>query len=210
MKNKTIAVFMTLVLGVFMLPAFTHAADALYRQLELGVSGADVTALQTFLASDSTLYPQGIISGYFGSLTKSAVMRFQTRNGISPVGRVGPITLAALNLQMAGGVSNNGTAPIISAVNVNANRNSAVVTWNTVDASRGVVYYSTTPLTTYERTNSVDVSGITAMTDNNLRNSQNVSLQNLQQNTTYYYLVYTTNAAGNVSVTWPSTFHTSN
>jgi len=37
-----------------------------------------------------------------------------------------------------------------------------------------------------------------------------VSLQNLQPNTTYFYLIYTTDQKGNVSVTWPSTFQTTN
>jgi phosphodiesterase/alkaline phosphatase D-like protein len=56
----------------------------------------------------------------------------------------------------------------------------------------------------------VNVSGSTAMTDTNFRNAQSVSLQNLQANTTYYYLIYTTDQTGNVSVTWPATFQTTN
>src|SRR3989338_7152445 len=76
-------------------------AATLNRQLQVGMSGSDVSALQTFLAADVTLYPQGLVTGYFGNLTKAAVSNFQSRNGISPVGRVGPVTLAVLNAQMA-------------------------------------------------------------------------------------------------------------
>ncbi len=184
------------------------SADALNRQLEVGMTGSDVSALQTFLAADATLYPQGLVTGYFGFLTKAAVSNFQSRNGIAAVGRVGPVTLPILNLQMNGGVANNEKAPLISSVSANPSVNSAVVSWNTNEFARGVVYYSTSPLTTYERTNSVDVSGTTAMTDTNYRTSQNVSLTGLTANTTYYFLVYTTGQDGNVSVTWPSTFHT--
>ncbi len=184
------------------------------RQLQLGMSGNDVSLLQTFLAGDATLYPQGLVTGYFGSLTKSAVSNFQARNGISNIGRVGPQTLPILNLQMANGLSNNtngtGVAPLITSVSVSVSKNYANVIWNTNEFARGIVYYSTSPLVTYERTNSVDVSGATAMTDNDFHSSQNVSLQNLQANTVYYYLVYTTDQAGNVSVSWPSTFQTTN
>lgn len=185
-------------------------ADTLNRQLEVGMRGDDVSALQAFLAKDSTLYPQGLVTGYFGFLTKAAVSNFQERNGIAAVGRVGPATLPVLNFQMAGGVSSNNVAPIISSTAINMGSNSAVVNWNTNELAKGVVYYSNSPLTTYERTNSVDVSGSAAMTDNNFRTAQSVSLGNLSSNTTYYYLVYTTDQDGNVSVTWPSTFRTTN
>ena len=67
------------------------------RELEFGMHGDDITALQLFLAKDKTLYPEGLITGYFGSLTRSAVRRFQARYGIKQVGRVGPITLEKLN-----------------------------------------------------------------------------------------------------------------
>ncbi len=205
-EAATVAVF---ALAFMCLPMVSHA-DALNRQLDLGMSGTDVSALQTFLAQDATLYPQGLVTGYFGMLTHSAVSNFQARNGIANVGRVGPITLVALNLQMANGITNGGAAPFISSVFVSVSKNSANVSWNTNEFAKGVVYYSTIPLTTYERTNSVDVSGNSAMTDTNFKSSQNVSLQNLQTNTTYYYMVYTTDQQGNVSVSWPATFQTTN
>jgi peptidoglycan hydrolase-like protein with peptidoglycan-binding domain len=192
---------------VFVATATTHA-DTLYRQLEVGSRGSDVASLQTFLASDITLYPQGLVTSYFGFLTKAAVSNFQSRNGLPAVGRVGPMTLPVLNLQMAGGVSNSASAPIISSVRVATNRNDATVIWVTNELAQGLVYYSTNPLSTYENVNSVTVSGNTAMADNNLRSSQSVVLQNLQSNTTYYYLVYTTDQMGNVSVTWPTSFRT--
>ncbi len=191
------------------MPAISYA-DTLNRQLQLGMSGTDVSALQTFLAKDATLYPQGLVTGYFGFLTKSAVSNFQSRNGLDAVGRVGPLTLPVLNVQMANGMASSASAPYISSVFVNANRNSAAVSWNTNEYANGVVYYSTSPLSTYERANSVDVSGNTAMTDTGFRTSQNVSISGLQANTVYYYLIYTTDQSGNVSVTWPSTFQTAN
>lgn len=73
------------------------------RALAVGDIGDDVTQLQAFLAKDPALYPEGLVTGRFGSLTKAAVMRFQERYGINPIGRVGPQTMAKLNEVMGGG-----------------------------------------------------------------------------------------------------------
>src|SRR3989338_1055953 len=88
-------VMTVLVLGI---PSFANAD--LNRQLEVGMSGSDVSAIQAFLAQDSSIYPEGLITGYFGYLTKAAVVRFQSRNGISAVGRIGPVSLPVFNAQM--------------------------------------------------------------------------------------------------------------
>ncbi len=63
---------------------------------------SQVKALQQFLAQDKTLYPEGLITGYFGALTELAVQRFQERYGIAKngdegYGIVGPKTRAKLN-----------------------------------------------------------------------------------------------------------------
>lgn len=217
MHTRTISILTTReyvlagILAVALLTAGIVHADALNRQLQVGMSGSDVSVLQQFLATDPTLYPQGLVTGYFGSLTSAAVSNFQTRNGISAVGRVGPATLPVLNLQIASGMTgDSGSAPVITTVGVNASQSSASIYWTTNESAKGVVYYSTSPLTTYENTNSVNVSGNTAMVDANFRSSQNLTISGLQSNTTYYYLIYTTDQQGNVSVTWPTTFHTSN
>lgn len=192
------------------LASFAYA-DVLTRQLEVGSHGSDVSLLQTFLAKDVTIYPQGIVSGYYGFLTKSAVSNFQSKNGISAVGRVGPQTLPVINAQMAGGVvSNNRTAPNISAVAVVAQKNSAFVNWNTNELAKGVVYYSTSPLTTYDNYTSVTISGNMVMTDSNMHAQQSVGISNLNANTTYYYSVYVTDQDGNVSLSWPASFTTTN
>ncbi len=200
-------------LALMVIPALSSAAT-LYRQLQLGMSGADVTDLQTFLAIDPTIYPQGLVTGYFGSLTKSAVSNFQERNNIDNTfgnGRVGPATMGVINSQMTSGVNTNTNAPVITNTYVSASSNNATVNWSTSENSKGVVYYSTNPLSTYENTNSVTISGAnSAMTDSNLHVSQNVTLSNLSTNTLYYYMIYTTDQNGNVTVTWPSTFVTTN
>lgn len=210
MNNKIVLIAVSAILVAA--PLFA-SADTLNRQLDMGMTGTDVSALQTFLASDNTIYPQGLVTGYFGFLTQAAVSNFQSRNGLPAVGRVGPMTLPVLNLQIADGMSGGTTgastiAPTITSVSVSTGSNSASVAWNTNQAAQGVVYYSATPLMTSEHANSVGISGNTAVTDNSYKTAQDVSIQNLQANTIYYYEIYTTDQLGNVSVTWPSTFQT--
>ncbi len=201
----------SLVLLLSLVITGTAHADTLYRQLEVGMKGSDVAALQTFLATDITLYPQGLVTSYFGFLTKSAVANFQSRNGLPAVGRVGPATLPIINAQMNGTVTVSAeSAPAIYGARADVSRNGAQIVWATNEAAKGVVYYSSSPLSTYENVNSVSVNGSLAMTDENFRGAQNVSITGLQASTIYYYMIYTTDQQGNVSVTWPSTFKTAN
>lgn len=217
--SRTIAFTGLAVLALIVAGApLSASAETLYRQLDLGATGSDVSSLQTFLAQDTALYPQGIVSGYFGSLTKSAVARFQTRNGIASVGRVGPVTLSALNGQM-GNISNGSRdvyAPLITSVNTNVGISSASVNWTTSDLARGKLYYSTSPIrlsNTFDQTgiNFVEptVSGILAFNDAGVRTAQTVNISNLTPNTTYFYLVEALDTANNTSITLPAYFHTS-
>ncbi len=196
-------------LALVILPGISRA-DTLTRNLSVGSTGTEVSSLQTFLATDATIYPQGLVTGYFGFLTKSAVSNFQSKNSLTADGIVGPMSRSVINQQMINGMGGNSQAPMISDVIINTTNSGAMVNWTTNEGAKGVVYYSTSPLSTYEHENSVDISGSTAMTDSSLRTTQNISVQNLQSNTTYYYMIYTTDQAGNVSVTIPATFHTSN
>jgi peptidoglycan hydrolase-like protein with peptidoglycan-binding domain len=187
-------------------PLFTYAAT-LNRELSLGMSGADVSTLQTYLSHDESIYPQKMVTGYFGGFTKIAVMNYQNSNSIPMVGRVGPSTLASLNIKIP--LDGTGVAmPTISKVSIVVSSNSARLNWGTDESTRGLVFYSTNPLTTYEHWNVVDISGSQAMTDLNLHDSQSVLLSNLQPNTTYYYMVEAVDRDNNISVTWPSTFQT--
>jgi len=74
--------------------------------LEVGSRGKEVTELQKCLAKDKEVYPDGRVTGYFGNLTKNAVIRFQekyreevlTPSGFSQgVGYVGKNTRKKLN-----------------------------------------------------------------------------------------------------------------
>jgi len=66
--------------------------------LYFGLNSSEVGCLQEFLKNQGAdIYPQGIVSGYFGFLTKAAVIRFQEKYGINPTGYVGILTRAKIN-----------------------------------------------------------------------------------------------------------------
>ena len=87
------------------------SADAAYvgvltKNLKQGMTDAEVTLLQQGLAQDAIVYPAGLVTGYFGPLTKAAVIKFQEKFAsevLAPVGLtsgsgyVGPMTRAKFN-----------------------------------------------------------------------------------------------------------------
>lgn len=91
------------------------ACPALSTSLQRGMSdattGGQVTELQKFLAAYYGLNEQDVVSGYFGVVTQRAVVRFQTEQGISPIGIVGAQTRAKIASVCAGGSA--GTTPIL-------------------------------------------------------------------------------------------------
>jgi hypothetical protein len=71
------------------------STGAFTSKLRLGSRGDEVMKLQKHLTDLGFYF--GPITGYFGRLTSSAVRVFQAAHGLDSVGRVGPLTLAALN-----------------------------------------------------------------------------------------------------------------
>ncbi len=62
------------------------------------MSNANVGCLQQFLKNQGAgIYPEALVTGNFGSLTRSAVMRFQKLYGINQTGFVGILTRAKIN-----------------------------------------------------------------------------------------------------------------
>ena len=83
---------------VFLPAEFVTAQNIQFStNLGRGSSGKEVAYLQEFLKTILDLYPEGMITGYFGALTERAVKRFQSKYGIEPVGNVGKKTRAKLN-----------------------------------------------------------------------------------------------------------------
>ena len=196
---------------------------AITSQLDFGDRGSEVTELQTFLSTDVSLYPSRLVTGYFGPLTQGGVQKFQVAQGIvsngtpetTGYGRVGPITMQAINARLAvtgGGSGFDRSAPMISALSVSTSATNATINWNTSEGAAGIVYYSTSPLSLTEAGvgREVNISGSTFLANTDMRISHSANLANLQSNTTYHYVVYSRDASSNTTVTWPSTFRTSN
>lgn len=84
--------------------ATASVAFTFTRNLTIGSTGADVTALQNILINKGFAIPAGA-TGYFGAQTQAALARYQAANGIAPAaGYFGPITRAHV-------AANGGTTP---------------------------------------------------------------------------------------------------
>lgn len=84
-------------------PASGAVSGALTRDLTLGSTGADVSALQTILITQNkgtgakALAAAGA-TGYFGTLTQAALIEYQASSGIAPAaGYFGSLTRSALS-----------------------------------------------------------------------------------------------------------------
>ncbi|MCR4275781.1 MAG: ice-binding family protein [Candidatus Parcubacteria bacterium] len=82
------------------------------RNLGVGLSGEDVTALQQILI-DAGLLKINAPTGNFGQLTKAAVQAFQKSRGVSQTGFVGPLTRGELN---SGSASSGVTVEQMNAI----------------------------------------------------------------------------------------------
>lgn len=129
------------------------ACPLIGRVLRKGDSGDDVTRLQQFLARDPLIYPERLVTGYYGSLTEAAVRRWQTQFNIvssgSPettgYGQVGPRTAATMAQRCAltGGNTGGNVGGFIKVTPISGNAPLAVsveATVNTVNSCAGALY----------------------------------------------------------------------
>ncbi len=86
------------------------ASTSFTKDLTVGSSGAEVTALQNAIGVTPA-------TGYFGALTKAAVQKYQASKGISATGFVGPLTRAALNASSASVVTSSTVSTGSTVVN---------------------------------------------------------------------------------------------
>ena len=84
-----------------------HVETKLLRQWQLSQGlkntigynavGSDVALLQRMLSQDPGIYPEQQVTGYYGMLTREAVVRFQSEYHLPQTGVVGPATKSKLN-----------------------------------------------------------------------------------------------------------------
>ena len=209
------------ILASILLITQAYAYNTVDAQLDFGETNVNVTNLQTFFKDNASIYPEGLVTGYYGTLSRSAVERYQTQKGIvssgtaasTGFGRVGPSTRDSINQLInsggwSGQVSSSLTAPSFTAVNKSVTNNSATFVWSTNETANAKVFYNTSPV----RMNEGDINsvgfgaqnGYVAVIDNVARTTQQITLTNLQPNTRYWYVLVSTDLDGNVSVFGPN------
>ena len=227
-RSRSIGTYigMFAVLGFFIsigLSSQAHAYTLLTSQLDYGEKNSDVTSLQVFFADNSAIYPEGLVTGYFGPLTRSGVQRFQATYDIvssgtaasTGFGRVGPTTLAKINSLMSSGgwVNADISGPAFYNVVQSKNSNSSTFIFNTNENTMARVVYSTSPMMFNEgdiNSNGFGAIGGSAVNSTSgMSTSHSITLSGLQSNTNYYYTITATDSLGNVSAWGPNnTFRT--
>ncbi len=56
--------------------------------LEQGMTDDQITEVQELLSTDPEIYPEGLVTGYFGPLTEKALKRLQNRHGLEETGEI--------------------------------------------------------------------------------------------------------------------------
>lgn len=88
---------------------------AFTRDLTVGASGADVTALQDYLTGTGHFTFSGGSTGYFGPITQTAAGAWQAANGVAPpAGYWGPISRAMYNSVCTPGSGTSGGTGTLS------------------------------------------------------------------------------------------------
>jgi len=87
----------------------TDVKTILKDGLQEGMSDEDIKKIQEVLATDTTIYPEGKVTGYYGPLTKEALKRFQSRHGLEVTGSLNDETRDLLEEYL--GERFNGTVP---------------------------------------------------------------------------------------------------
>ena len=123
LSTKILAVALGSAIAVAFVVGVTSTASAagyvFTRSLTVGSTGSDVVALQQVLNSNPATQvasvgagSPGMESSYFGGLTKVALAKYQSANGVSPAaGYFGPITMAFVNGHGTTVVTTGGLCP---------------------------------------------------------------------------------------------------
>lgn len=87
----------TFQLPVLNIPETAVEIPELTQNLGIGSRGEDVKKLQKYLAQDKEIYPEGLVTGFFGSLTEKAAKKWQEKNEIEATGTIGPKSRVSLH-----------------------------------------------------------------------------------------------------------------
>ncbi len=96
-KKLVLMLAILFAVNIFIIALAQSASADLYKK---GSSGVTVTEIQKRLKAWG--YYTGAVDGVYGSRTEEAVRYFQRKNGLTPDGQVGNLTLAALGIPATG------------------------------------------------------------------------------------------------------------
>ena len=114
MTTRSFSLLFLFVFAFGVLTPHAFAATTAFKStLQVGSSGAEVTALQKALVAQGFL--ASAPNGNFGPATLAALKKFQTAHKISPVGYTGPSTRAALNALKPGTPATTASSPAAPA-----------------------------------------------------------------------------------------------
>lgn len=94
-------IFVILLLNILVITIVMKTGSSVETLSKVGSTGTEVRQIQTKLKQWG--YYKGTVDGVYGSGTKSAVVAFQKKNGLTADGVAGPSTLAKIGIPTSGG-----------------------------------------------------------------------------------------------------------
>ncbi|SCG34358.1 peptidoglycan-binding protein [Micromonospora halophytica] len=125
-------------------PTAAQAATPAWPTLGTGTSGANVTSAQFLLRHHGRTLS---VDGYYSSGTASAVSSFQSANGLTPDGVVGPLTWGKLVVTVDVGANNNAVRALQTALNKYGYRLTVDGAWGTATTNAVTSFKSSRGLT---------------------------------------------------------------
>lgn len=207
------------------------------KQLRRGVKNQEVTNLQEFLSQFPDIYPEALVTGFFGPLTESAVKRFQKKHGIEQAGEVGPKTRFRINELLTEGAGKSGKIPpgLLRAPGIQKKLATTTPPEGDDDDDDGDDVDTTAPVISgvsavdiatssasiiwdtdemadskvnYALTSPVSTATTTDVSADTDVESHSIGLTGLSASTTYYYIVESSDPSGNTSTSSEQSFGT--
>jgi hypothetical protein len=164
--------------------SMTMMSNGFNMSLTIGSRGANVVMLQSFLEARGLLtMPAGVAKGYFGPLTKSAVVAYQISKGVTPTsGYFGPLTRAVANADTSvTTTTTTTTCPTGFTCSANPATTVTCPTGFTCTANPGTTTTTTTTTSTSGVEGTLDVRLAATPTDNsNIRTQADVPVYGLE------------------------------
>lgn len=211
--------------------SITIATPIFTKYLRRGLKNVEIENLQAFLKEFPDIYPEGLLTGYYGELTERAVRKFQKKYGEDDDGKIGPKTRKLLNWRiqelLTQGAGNSGkippgllhalgiqkkiatstppildtTPPIISDINAT---DIASTTTSIVWTTNEVA----DSLVSYATSSPIASENKTEISNSSYVTNHNIGLIDLTASTTYYYMITSKDSSNNTATSTEYLFTT--